>query len=57
MELCAASGVSGQFFFLRDNRYYEADVKALLQNAWPEMNYWDHASWDLNYRRLTVSAL
>ena len=55
MELCAASGVSGQFFFLRDNRYYEADVKALLQNAWPEMNYWDHASWDLNYRRLAVS--
>lgn len=55
LELCAASGVSGQFFFLRDNRYYEADVKALLQNAWPEMNYWDHASWDLNYRRLAVS--
>ena len=53
-ELCAASGVSGQIFFLRDNRYYEADVKALLQDAWPEMNYWDHASWDLNYRRLTV---
>ena len=53
-ELCAASGVSGQIFFLRDGRYYEADVKALLQDAWPEMNYWDHASWDLNYRRLTV---
>ena len=54
LELCAASGVSGQIFFLRDGRYYEADVKALLQDAWPEMNYWDHASWDLNYRRLTV---
>ena len=54
LELCTASGASGQIFFLRDNRYYEADVKALLQNAWPEMNYWDHASWDLNYRRLTV---
>lgn len=54
-ELCAASGVSGQIFFLRDGRYYEADVKALLQDAWPEMNYWDHASWDLNYRRLAVS--
>ena len=54
-ELCAASGVSGQFFFLRDGRYYEADVKALLQDIWPEMNYWDHASWDLNYRRLAVS--
>lgn len=53
-ELCAASGASGQIFFLRDGRYYEADVKALLQDAWPEMNYWDHASWDLNYRRLTV---
>ena len=53
-ELCAASGVSGQIFFLQDGRYYEADVKALLQDAWPEMNYWDHASWDLNYRRLTV---
>ena len=53
-ELCAASGVSGQIFFLRDGRYYEADVKALLQDAWLEMNYWDHASWDLNYRRLTV---
>ena len=55
LELCAASGASGQIFFLRDGRYYEADVKALLQDAWPEMNYWDHASWDLNYRRLTVS--
>ena len=54
LELCAASGVSGQIFFLRDGRYYEADVKALLQDAWPEMNYWDHGSWDLNYRRLTV---
>lgn len=54
LELCTASGVSGQIFFLRDGRYYEADVKALLQDAWPEMNYWDHASWDLNYRRLTV---
>ena len=54
LELCTASGASGQIFFLRDDRYYEADVKALLQDAWPEMNYWDHASWDLNYRRLTV---
>ena len=54
LELCTASGASGQIFFLRDGRYYEADVKALLQDAWPEMNYWDHASWDLNYRRLTV---
>ena len=55
LELCTASGASGQIFFLRDGRYYEADVKALLQDAWPEMNYWDHASWDLNYRRLAVS--
>ena len=54
LELCTASGASRQIFFLRDGRYYEADVKALLQDAWPEMNYWDHASWDLNYRRLTV---
>lgn len=54
LELCTASGASGQIFFLRDGRYYEADVKALLQDAWLEMNYWDHASWDLNYRRLTV---
>ena len=54
LELCTASGVSGQIFFLRGGRYYEADVKTLLQDVWPEMNYWDHASWDLNYRRLTV---
>ena len=56
LELCAASGVSGQFFFQRDSRFYEADVKSLLQDAWPELRYWESAQWDVSYRRMTVSA-
>lgn len=55
-ELCAASGVSGQIFFQRDSRFYEADVKSLLQDAWPELRYWESAQWDVSYRRMTVSA-
>ena len=55
-ELCAASGASGQIFFLRDGRFYEADVKSLLQDAWPELRYWESAQWDVSYRRMTVSA-
>lgn len=55
-ELCAASGASGQIFFQRDSRFYEADVKSLLQDAWPELRYWESAQWDVSYRRMTVSA-
>ena len=50
-ELCAASGASGQIFFQRDGRFYEADVKSLLQDAWPELRYWESAQWDVSYRR------
>lgn len=55
-ELCAASGASGQIFFQRDSRFYEADVKSFLQDAWPELRYWESAQWDVSYRRMTVSA-
>ena len=54
-ELCAASGASGAIFFQRNDQLYEADIKALLQDAWPELRYWDYADWDANYRCLTAS--
>lgn len=54
-ELCAASPYSAQLFFRREGRLYAADVRALMQFAWPEMGAWDAAAWDFNHRRLTVS--
>ena len=54
-ELCAASPYSAQLFFRREGRLYAADVRVLMQFAWPEMGAWDAAAWDFNHRRLTVS--
>lgn len=54
-ELCAASPYSAQLFFRREGRLYAADVRALMQSAWPEIGPWDAAAWDFNHRRLTVS--
>ncbi len=43
-----------QIFYSRDGRVIEADLPALLADAWPEMNYWDDAMLDTNGRYLTV---
>ncbi len=53
-ELCAASGVSAQVIFRRDGQLFDADIRSLLESAWPELNFWSGADWDYEYRRLTV---
>ena len=43
-----------QLFFQRDGRLYEADLKALLTNTWPEMRYWDYSLIDISSRCLHI---
>lgn len=53
-ELCADSIDSAQIIFRRDGQLYDADIKSLLESAWPELRFWDWADWDYEYRRLAV---
>lgn len=55
-ELCAASGPTAQVFFQRDGRVYEADVGALLDQAWPEASYREFNWWDVSRRNLSLWA-
>ena len=45
----------GFLCFLRDGQVYEADVKSLLQAAWPDLSFWDWSHLDRNYRHIEVS--
>ena len=45
----------GLLYFLRDGTVYEADVKSLLQAAWPDMSFWDWSYLDSNYRHIQLS--
>ena len=47
----------GLLYFLRDGTVYEADVKSLLQTAWPDFDYWDWSYLDRNYRHIQLSGL
>lgn len=49
-ELCAASGASAQVIFRRDGQLFDADIRSLLESAWPELNFWNGADWDYEYR-------
>ena len=53
-ELCADSSVSAQVIFRRNGQLYDADIKSLLENAWPELRFWDWAEWNYEYSRLAV---
>ena len=44
-----------QLFFQRDGKLYEADLKAFLADAWPEMSYWNHSFIDVNSRCLHIT--
>ena len=44
----------GQLVFQRDGQLYEADLKDLLAENWPEMDWWDHGAIDVSRRCLTV---
>lgn len=43
-----------QLFFQRDGKLYQADITALLQKHWPELNWWDYSILDTNSRCLMV---
>ena len=45
----------GLLYFLRDGTVYEADVKSLLQAAWPDMSFWDWSYLNSNYRHIQLS--
>ena len=53
-ELCADSIDSAQVIFQRDGQLYDADIKSLLESAWPELSFWDWAEWNYEYSRLAV---
>lgn len=55
-ELCAASGSTAQVFFQRDGRVYEADIGALLDQAWPQASYREFNWWDISRRNLSLWA-
>lgn len=43
-------------FFLRDGEIYQADVTALVQDAWPEAAYLDCGLWNAERRNLRLTA-
>lgn len=55
-ELCAASDSTAQMFFQRDGKPYEADIGALLDQAWPEASYREFNWWDVSRRNLSLWA-
>ena len=56
-ELLSDDGGLGgaQLVFQRDGQLYEANLTDLLQEAWPEMAWWDYSSIDTSRRCLTVT--
>lgn len=53
-ELTAATGFTAQIFFQRDGAIYEADIAAMLSNAWPEASYLNFNGWDFSRRCLNL---
>lgn len=55
-ELLSDDGGLGgaQLVFQRDGQLYEANLTDLLQEAWPEMAWWDYSSIDTSRRCLAV---
>ena len=45
----------GFLYFLRDGQGYVANVKSLLQTAWPDLSFWDWSHLDRSYRHIEVS--
>lgn len=53
-ELTAATGFTAQVFFQRDGAIYEADIAAMLSNAWPEVSNLNFNGWDFSRRCLNL---
>lgn len=53
-ELTAATGFTAQVFFRQDGGIYEADIGALLSNAWPEVSNLNFNGWDFSRRCLNL---
>lgn len=55
-ELLSDDGGLGgaQLVFQRDGQLYEANLTDLLQEAWPEMAWWDNSTVDTSRRCLTI---
>ena len=49
-------GENQMLFFLRDGEIYQADVTALVQDAWPEAAYLDCGLWNAERRNLRLTA-
>ncbi len=56
MELCAVSGSTAQVFFRRGDSLYEADLSALLDQAWSEAENLEFDPWDAAGRFLPLRA-
>lgn len=46
-----------QFFYQRDGKLYEANLKELLTDHWPELAYWDYSALDPNAKAVSLSGL
>lgn len=53
-ELTAATSVTAQLFFQRDGAICEADIAALLSDAWPEADFLEFNWWDFSHRCLEL---
>jgi beta-lactamase regulating signal transducer with metallopeptidase domain len=56
-ELTFASDQTAGFLFLRDGQLYQADISALLQDAWPELSSLDQETWSPEGRCLRIQGL
>ena len=45
-----------ELFFQRDGKLYRADLKELVQENYPALEYWDYSGWDRYSKSLSVSA-
>lgn len=53
-ELTVATSVTAQLFFQRDGAICEADIAALLSDAWPEADFLEFNWWDFSHRCLEL---
>ncbi len=55
-EVAASDGWNvSRLFFLRDGTLFEADLDALIHDAWPEVGYLESGFWDPDGRYLSMS--
>ncbi len=55
-EVAASDGWNvSRLFFLRDGTLFEADLDALIHDAWPEAGYLESGFWDPDGRYLSMS--